>query len=68
MLSDEQRDKVKDIARLIAPESDRRAFLELLESKLRGREFTDSELRHIAEDTWREFLRRGGWDSSCSAP
>jgi len=57
MLTDEQRDRIKDIARLIASEEERRAFLNLLERKLRGRELPDNELRRIAEHTWREFLR-----------
>jgi hypothetical protein len=58
MLTDEQRDQVKDIARLIASEEQRRAFLDMLGHELRGRELTRSELRRLAERAWREFLRR----------
>ena len=68
MLSDAQRDKVKDITRLICPEQDRRAFLDILEHELRGREeLPDSELRHIAERIWREFLRQG-WGPKSYSP
>jgi hypothetical protein len=62
MLTDEQRDRVKDITRLLASEEERRAFLDMLARELRGRELPDSELRHVAEHTWRKFLQRGGWE------
>ena len=61
MLTDEQRDRVKDIARLIASEKERHAFLDMLARELRGREFADSELRHVAERTWRKFLIKHHW-------
>jgi predicted N-acetyltransferase YhbS len=59
MLTDEQQDQVKDITRLISSEVERRAFLDMLAHKLRGRELADSELRRVAERTWREFLGHG---------
>jgi hypothetical protein len=59
VLTDEQRDQVKDIARLIASEEERRAFLDMLAHELRGRKLPNNELRHVAELTWREFLRHG---------
>jgi hypothetical protein len=69
MLNDEQRDRIKDIARLIASEEERRAFLDMLAHKLRGREeLADSELRRVAERTWREFLQRGGWAPNIHGP
>jgi Spy/CpxP family protein refolding chaperone len=56
-LTDEQRDKIKDIVRLLASEEERQVFLEMLERELRGRELADSdELRRVAEQTWRKFL------------
>jgi hypothetical protein len=61
MLTDEQRDRVEDIARLIASEEERHAFLDMLARELRGREFADSELRRVAERTWRKFLIKHRW-------
>jgi hypothetical protein len=59
-MTDEQKARIADIARLVAPQSDRVAFLAMLENKLRGREeIPDHELRRVAEDAWREFLRNG---------
>jgi hypothetical protein len=61
MLSDHQKARVNDIARLITPESNRLAFLDLLENRLRGyKQLSDNELRHIAERAWRDFLRGSG--------
>ena len=61
MLTDEQRDRVRDIARLIASEEERHAFLDMLARKLRGRELADSEWRHVVERTWRKFLIKHRW-------
>ena len=58
MLTDEQQNQVKDILRLI-PADERKAFLEMLEHELRGRDLADGELRRIAERTWQKFLRHG---------
>jgi DNA-binding transcriptional ArsR family regulator len=58
MLTDEQRNQVKDILRLI-PADERAAFLEMLAHELRGRELAEGELRRIAERTWQKFLRHG---------
>jgi len=50
---------VEDIIRLIAPPA-REAFNQLLEYELRGRgELPAEELRRIAVDTWRQFLKHG---------
>jgi hypothetical protein len=38
MVTDEQQDQIKDILRLIAPEQDRRAFINMLEIRVRGHE------------------------------
>jgi hypothetical protein len=64
MLTDQHRHQVKDITRLIASEEERRAFLDMLAHELRGREFTGTELRRVAERIWRKFLQRGGWGPS----
>jgi hypothetical protein len=67
-LTDNQRDRVNDILRLIASEEERCAFLSMLAHELRGRELPDSELRRVAERTWREFLQRGGWAPKIHGP
>jgi hypothetical protein len=58
MLTDEQRNQVQDIVRLI-PADERAAFVDMLTHELRGRELAEGELRHVAERTWRKFLRHG---------
>jgi hypothetical protein len=68
MLPDNQRNRVNDIARLIASEEERRAFLGMLAHELGGRELPDSELRRVAERTWRQFLQRGGWTPKIHGP
>jgi hypothetical protein len=50
---------IEDILRVIAP-YDREAFNQMLEYKLRGRgELAADEVRRIAVDTWRQFLKHG---------
>jgi hypothetical protein len=59
-MTDEQKARVQDIVRLVGAESDRNAFLALLAKRMQGREqLDDTELRHIAEAVWKEFLRTG---------
>ena len=58
MLTDAQQHQVEDILRLI-PADERKAFLEMLEHELRGRDLADGKLRRIAERTWQKFLRHG---------
>jgi hypothetical protein len=53
---------IEDIIRLIAP-SDRLGFHAMLEHELRGRELPADEVRRIAVDTWRQFLKYG-WPTS----
>jgi hypothetical protein len=47
-----------DIFRLIPPH-ERAAFREMLDHELRGRELPDDEMRRVAENTWRKFLKDG---------
>jgi hypothetical protein len=66
MLTNEQRNKIEDILRLIPPD-ERAAFLDMLAHELRGREpsvgaeerLAEGELRRVAEHTWRKFLQYG---------
>ena len=54
---------VEDIIRLIAP-SERAAFADMLKYELQGRgELPAEEMRRIAVDTWRQFLKHG-WPRS----
>jgi hypothetical protein len=54
---------IEDIIRLIAPPA-RDAFGEMLEYELRGRgELPADEVRRIAEQTWKRFLKEG-WPRS----
>jgi len=50
---------IEDIIRLIAP-PDREAFADMLQYELRGRgELPADEVRRVAVDTWRMFLKHG---------
>jgi len=49
---------IADIIRLI-PSTERAAFRDMLQHELRGRELPDGELRRVAVNTWRNFLRYG---------
>jgi hypothetical protein len=49
---------LEDIFRLI-PAHERAAFREMLDHELRGRELPDDEMRRVAENTWRKFLKDG---------
>jgi hypothetical protein len=67
MLTDEQRNQIEDILRLIPPD-ERATFLDMLAHDLRGREpsvgaedrLAEGELRRVAEHTWRNSSGTAG--------
>jgi hypothetical protein len=67
-MTDEQKERITDITRLVGAEADQRTFVSMLESKLRShQELPDHGLRRVAEDLWREFLRNG-WGPKIYGP